>query len=114
MGISLGRIHTAKKSLGEDSSIFGTLLVITGHYMTQTQTMHCYKLGLPPGPQDAIVTNEGFVRDSLLDSMVVSGSPKRWDRWHIIPQLAGKIPLTYTTYSPCLRLGVKIATDPTF
>ena len=25
--------------------------------------------------------------------MVVSGSPKRWDRWHIIPQLA-----VYTTY----------------
>ena len=28
-------------------------------------------------------------------SMVVSGSHKRWDRWHIIPQLAGKIPLIY-------------------
>ena len=27
------------------------------------------------------------------DSMVVSGSRKRWDRWHTIPQLA-----VYTTY----------------
>ena len=35
-------------------------------------------------------------------SMVVSGSPKRWDRWHIIPQLA-----VYTTYSPCLLGGEK-------
>ena len=44
-------------------------------------------------------------------SMVVSGSPKRWDQWHIIPQLAGKIPLIlYTTYSPCRTLGVKNAT----
>ena len=24
-----------------------------------------------------------------------NGSPKRWDRWHIIPQLAGKIPLLW-------------------
>ena len=28
-------------------------------------------------------------------SMVVFGSRKRWDRWHIIPQLAGKMPLIY-------------------
>ena len=28
-------------------------------------------------------------------SMVVSGSPKRWAWWHIIPHLAGKIPLIY-------------------
>ena len=40
-------------------------------------------------------------------SMVVSGSPKRWDRWHIIPQLA-----VYTTYTDtpliyCLLGGKK-------
>ena len=28
-------------------------------------------------------------------SMVVSGSHKRWDRWHIAPQLAGFLPLIY-------------------
>ena len=40
------------------------------------------------------------------------GSPKRWDRWHIIPQLA-----VCTTYIPLIVLafcGVKNATDPTF
>ncbi len=35
-----------------------------------------------------------------LSSMVVSGSPKRWDRWHIIPQLA-----VYTTYIPLIVLA---------
>ena len=34
--------------------------------------------------------------------MVVFGSRKRWDRWHIIPQLG-----VYTTYSPCLLGGEK-------
>ncbi len=34
------------------------------------------------------------------ESMVVSGSPKRWDRWHIIPQLA-----VYTTYIPLIVLA---------
>ena len=45
-------------------------------------------------------------------SMVVSGSPKRWDRWHIIPQLA-----VYTTYIPLIVLAFwrgPYATDPTF
>ena len=28
-------------------------------------------------------------------SMVVLGSLKRWDRWHIIPELAGFLPLIY-------------------
>ena len=47
-------------------------------------------------------------------SMVVSGSPERWDRWHSpSPNWQEKCHL-YTTYSPCLRLGVKNATDPTF
>ena len=30
--------------------------------------------------------------------MVVSGSPKTWDRWHIISQLAVKMPLIYHLY----------------
>ena len=43
-------------------------------------------------------------------SMVVSGSPKRWDRWHSpSPNWQEKYHL-YTPYSPCLRLGVKNAT----
>ena len=33
-------------------------------------------------------------------SIVVSGSPKRWDRWYIIPQLA-----VYTTYIPLIVLA---------
>ena len=43
-----------------------------------------------------------------MPSMVVSGSPKRWDRWHIIPQLAA-----YTTYIPliyCLLGGYMLPT----
>ncbi len=36
-------------------------------------------------------------KQSSNDSMVVSGSPKRWDPWHIIPQLA-----VYTTYIPLI------------
>ncbi len=40
-------------------------------------------------------------------SMVVSGSPKRWDRWHIIPQLASN-----TTYSPCLLGGYMLPIPP--
>ena len=35
--------------------------------------------------------------------MVVSGSPKRWDRWHIIPQLA--VYTIYTTYIPLIVLA---------
>ncbi len=45
-------------------------------------------------------------------SMVVLGFRKRWDRWHIIPQLA-----VYTTYIPLIVLafwGAPYATDPTF
>ena len=38
-------------------------------------------------------------------SMVVSGSPKRWDRWHIIPRLA-----VYTTYIYILPSGGLYAT----
>ena len=45
---------------------------------------------LPPAPSPS---NTG------VGSMVVSGSPKRWDRWHIIPQLAGKMPRIYHLYS---------------
>ena len=38
--------------------------------------------------------------------MVVSGSPKRWDRWHSpSPNWQGKYHL-YTTYSPCLLGGL--------
>ncbi len=39
-----------------------------------------------------------------LKSMVVSGSPKRWDRWHITPNWQVFYHL-YTTYGPCLRFG---------
>ena len=40
------------------------------------------------------------------DSMVVSGSPKRWDRWHSpSPNWQEKYHL-YTTYSPCLLGGL--------
>ena len=45
-------------------------------------------------------------------SMVVSGSPKRWDRWHIIPQLAGMSYHLYTTYSPCLLGGYMLPIPP--
>ena len=55
-----------------------------------------------------------WLKISRVKSMVASGSPKRWDRWHIIPQLAGQIPLIYTTYSHCLRLGVFLVPIPPF
>ena len=29
---------------------------------------------------------------------------KRWDRWHIIPQLAGKLPLIYHLYIACWKI----------
>ncbi len=45
-----------------------------------------------------------------LKSMVVSGSPKRWNRWHSpCPQLAGEIPLIVLA-----EPGELDATDPTF
>ena len=45
-----------------------------------------------------------------IGSMVVSGSPKRWDRWHFwSPNWQEKYHL-YTTYSPCRTWGVKNAT----
>ena len=45
--------------------------------------------------------------------MVVSGSPERWDRWHIIPQLAVynyHLYNLYTTYSPCRTWAAPYAT----
>ena len=58
-----------------------------------------------------------LVREQRLESMVVSGSPKRWDRWHSpSPNWQEKYHL-YTTYIPLIVLafwGVKSATDPTF
>ena len=43
----------------------------------------------------------------LNPSIAVSGSLKRWDRWHMYNPLIGRrnIPLIYTTYSPCLLGG---------
>ena len=44
------------------------------------------------------------------NSMVVSGSPKRWDRWHSpSPNWQEKNHL-YTTYSPCLLGGYMLPT----
>ena len=51
-------------------------------------------------------------------SMVVSGSPKRWDRWqHIVHSKIGRkyttyIPLKFTTYSPCLLGGYMLPIPP--
>ena len=44
-----------------------------------------------------LLTGEGYPLKAYLYSMVVFGSRKRWDRWHIIPQLA-----VYTTYIPLI------------
>ena len=52
--------------------------------------------------------HDKFNSKSFNSSMVVFGSPKRWDRWHIIPQLA-----VYTTYIPliyCLLGGYILPT----
>ena len=43
------------------------------------------------------VTTDGIT----YKSMVVSGSPKRWDRWHIIPPIGRK----NTTYIPLIVLA---------
>ena len=42
--------------------------------------------------------------------MVVFGSRKRWDRWHIIPQLAVFFPLIYHSKSRCRTWWLKNAT----
>ena len=54
------------------------------------------------GPGTRLITIV-FAEPTLLEMMdqivmVVSRSPKRWDRWHITPQLA-----VYTTYIPLPR-----------
>ena len=41
-----------------------------------------------------------------------NGSPKRWDRWHIIPQLAVYTTYIITTYSPCLLGGYLLPIPP--
>ena len=52
--------------------------------------------------------NSHSIHDIFTKLMVVSGSLNRWDRWHIIPQLAGKIPLIY-----CLLGGYMLSTTYT-
>ncbi len=56
-------------------------------------------------PRDWGENKKIFEKGICLVSMVVVfgsrtrwGSRKRWDRWHIIPQLAGKMPLIYHLY----------------
>ena len=61
-----------------------------------------------------ILEKEGLNYKSSTKSMVVSGSPKRWDRWHSpSPNWQEKCYL-YTTYSPCLLGGEKCNLFPTF
>ena len=50
------------------------------------------------------------VKGSYKSMVVDAGSPKRWDRWHSPSSNWQEKYHLYTTYSPCLRLGVKYAT----
>ena len=86
-----------------------------GTKMYQLVPVYGQNLDLSP-PYNSCIFSEHSIGQTKAHttSMVVSGSPKRWDRWHSpSPNWQEKYHL-YTTYSPCRTWGVKNATDPTF
>ena len=61
-----------------------------------------------------MLRNWRMVTDRGYESMVVEMVPLKGGLGGIVHPPIGSIYHLYTTYSPCLRLGVKNATDPTF